>query len=107
VDVETPKICDDSAWGLYRWGYSEANQIVDPLNSTASGKQYAYCYAVAGAGRKEYALFVRMEDSLKNKSDEGGVLNSWYEIYSAGYNKSANDGQAHGWTPLLLGSEWQ
>lgn len=98
LDADEGKICDDSAWGLYRWGYSKPN-IQDPLNRIYKGLAYYYCYAVTGAGRNEYALFARMEKKNRNQQD-GGVKSDWYEIYSAGYNKTS------GWHPWLMGNEW-
>jgi hypothetical protein len=88
---------------LYRWGYLDTPNIFDPLNSVVNGKAYHYCYAVAGYGRKEYALFARMENSKFNRSDDGGVSNNWYELYSSGYSKPwiSNPDPNGGWAPWL------
>jgi type II secretory pathway pseudopilin PulG len=108
VEADSGRLCDDSAWGLYRWGYySDTSNIKDPLNNLVNGKQYYYCYAVTGAGRKEYALYVRMENTAANKTDQGGIRDTWYEIYSPGFNKDVNDGKAHGWSPWQMDATWQ
>lgn len=98
-NVSESSSCDDTAWGLYRWKYLETLNVNDPINAVMNDKAYYYCYAVTGKGRKEYALFARMENDAKNKED-GGECNHWYELYSPGYNR------ADGWVPWVMEGLW-
>lgn len=86
ADPAPTSMDDDSRWGLYANGYLDSSEVHDPWGFTSQedGRTYKFCYASPANGRKEYALFVRLEDPTKGQED-GGFCPDWYEIRTSGY----------------------
>lgn len=71
----------DDEDGLFDANYINDSWPKDPINDST----YRYWYAAPVSGRTEYYLWVRLEDNNEQMTNDGGVCDDFYEVFSNGW----------------------